>query len=62
MDVLKFAEYNLLSFAQREEIRSLAVKSLTRATQAHILERLGYELPAWKLKSVKTNKKVSQKR
>lgn len=43
MDVLKFAEYNLLSFAQREEIRSLAVKSPTRATQVHILERLGYE-------------------
>lgn len=40
MDVLKFAEYNLLSFAQREEIRSLAVKSPTRATQVHILERL----------------------
>jgi len=43
-DMLKFTEYNLLSFAQREEIRSLAVKAPTRATQVHILERLGYEL------------------
>lgn len=44
MDILQFAEYNLLSFAQREEIRSLSVKSPTRMTQAHILERLGYEV------------------
>lgn len=43
MDILKFAEYNLLSFAQREEIRSLAVKAPTRATQVHIMEILGYE-------------------
>lgn len=44
MDVLQFAEYNLLSFAQREEIRSLAVKAPTRGTQANILERLGYDV------------------
>jgi len=43
MEILQFAEYNLLSFAQREEIRSLAVKAPTRGTQVHILERLGYE-------------------
>lgn len=43
MEILQFAEYNLLSFAQREEIRSLAVKAPTRSTQASILERLGYE-------------------
>ncbi|MDD2891559.1 MAG: excinuclease ABC subunit UvrC [Candidatus Gracilibacteria bacterium] len=43
MEILQFAEYNLLSFAQREEIRSLAVKDPTRGTQVHILERLGYE-------------------
>ena len=41
-EILQFAEYNLLSFAQREEIRSLAVKAPTRGTQANILERLGY--------------------
>lgn len=44
MDILQFAEYNLLSFAQREEIRSFSVKSPTRHTQVHILERLGYEV------------------
>ncbi|NCP76872.1 hypothetical protein GW830_01890 [bacterium] len=43
MEILQFAEYNLLSFAQREEIRSLAVKAPTRGTQVRILERLGYE-------------------
>jgi excinuclease ABC subunit C len=43
MEILQFAEYNLLSFAQREEIRSLAVKTPTRGTQVHILEQLGYE-------------------
>lgn len=43
VDILQFAEYNLLSFAQREEIRSLSVKAPTRGTQAHIMERLGYE-------------------
>ncbi len=45
MEMLQFAEYNLLSFAQREEIRSLAVKAPTRGTQVNILERLGYTLP-----------------
>lgn len=40
MEILIFAEYNLLSFAQREEIRSLSVKSPTRMTQAHIMEQL----------------------
>lgn len=43
MEILQFAEYNLLSFAQREEMRSLSVKAPTRGTQVHILERLGYE-------------------
>lgn len=41
-DILKFTEYNLLSFAQREEIRSLSVKSPTRSTQVDILQKLGY--------------------
>ncbi len=41
-EILQFAEYNLLSFAQREEIRSLAVKAPTRGTQVNIMERLGY--------------------
>ncbi len=43
-EILQFAEYNLLSFAEREEIRSLSVKAPTRSTQAHILERLGYDV------------------
>lgn len=43
MDILRFAEYNLLSFAEREKIRSLSVKTPTRLIQTHILERLGYE-------------------
>lgn len=43
IDVLQFTEYNLLSFAEREKIRSLAVKAPTRATQVHILEKLSYE-------------------
>jgi len=50
MEILQFAEYNLLSFAQREEIRSLAVKAPTRGTQVRILERLGYEAKrSWEL-------------
>jgi excinuclease UvrABC nuclease subunit len=40
MEMLQFIEYNLLSFAQREEMRSISVKSPTRKTQADILERL----------------------
>lgn len=40
MEILQFAEYNLLSFAQREQIRSLAVKAPTRGVQSQILERL----------------------
>jgi len=30
VDILKFAEYNLLSFAEREQIRSLSVKAPTK--------------------------------
>ena len=43
MEIVQFVEYNLLSFAQREEIRSLSVKAPTRKTQSDILARLGYE-------------------
>lgn len=39
-EILKFTEYNLRSYAEREELRSLSVKSPTRTTQVNILERL----------------------
>gem|GEM_PF-689437 len=39
-EVLKFTEYNLRSYAEREELRSLSVKSPTRTTQMNIIERL----------------------
>ncbi|MDP2104098.1 MAG: hypothetical protein Q8K26_04210, partial [Candidatus Gracilibacteria bacterium] len=39
-EILKFTEYNLRSYAEREELRSLSVKSPTRTTQLNILERL----------------------
>lgn len=60
-EILQFAEYNLLSFAQREEIRSLAVKAPTLATQVNILARLGY-VPRGKLIKETKKQKASEKR
>lgn len=41
-EMLRFAEYNLLGFAHREAMKSLSVKTFTKATQVAILEQLGY--------------------
>lgn len=57
-DILKFVEYNLLSFAEREHIRSLSVKAPTKWTQENILKRLGYNTSP----EGKVSQKVFQKR
>lgn len=49
-EILKFTEYNLRSYAEREELRSLSVKSPTRTTQVNILERLFGKEGKWKKK------------
>ncbi|MDD2486887.1 MAG: excinuclease ABC subunit UvrC [Candidatus Gracilibacteria bacterium] len=45
IDIINFTKNNVLNFAYKQELGQISKKTLTRGTQASILEKLGYEIP-----------------